>query len=153
MTSEAFWRHKRLEDMSRDEWEALCDGCAQCCRVKLEDEDTGEIGVTDVVCELLDRHACRCTDYPRRRERVVDCIAFGAEHVLALRWLPQTCAYRLIALGEDLPDWHYLVSNDRESVHRVGCSVRGRVVSEANVHPDDYESRIVQWIGRAKEDG
>jgi hypothetical protein len=153
MGTDAFWRRKRLDEMTRDEWEALCDGCAQCCRVKLEDADTGDIGVTDVVCDLLDSHACRCTDYHRRRERVADCIAFGADEVLGLRWLPETCAYRLVALGEELPAWHHLVCGDRERVHHAGGSVRGCVVPEAHVHPEELESRIVHWIEREREGG
>lgn len=141
-----FWKAKRLDELDAAEWESLCDGCAQCCRVKLEDEDTGDIGVTDVVCALLDTRTCRCTDYPRRRERVGDCIAFGPETVLGLRWLPDTCAYVRVARGEELPDWHPLIATERGAVHRAGASVRGRVVSEAHVHPEELEARIVQWI-------
>ena len=44
-------------------------------------------------------------------------------------WLPSTCAYRLRAAGEPLPDWHYLVCGDREAVHRAGESVRGWTIS------------------------
>ena len=47
-----------------------------------------------------------------------------------LDWLPTTCAYRLRGEGEPLPDWHYLISGDRESVHAAGQSTRGWTVSE-----------------------
>lgn len=154
MATEPFWRSKALSDLTREEWEALCDGCAQCCRIKLEDVDSGDIGVTDVVCELLDQSTCRCTDYPNRHTRVPDCIAFGADDVLALRWLPESCGYRRVAEGRDLPDWHPLVSGHADSVHRARRSVRGQVQSERFIHPDEFETRIVRWIdGPAKRNG
>ena len=52
-TSEPFWRSKTLGEMTGEEWELLCDGCAQCCRLKYLDEDTGELSTTPVVCGLL----------------------------------------------------------------------------------------------------
>ena len=146
MSENAFWRTKALSELSSEEWEALCDGCAQCCQLKLEDEDTGRIGITGVTCRLLDIESCRCTHYPQRHVRVPDCIEFDAASAASLNWLPQTCAYRLRAEGRDLPWWHYLVSGDRNTVHTAGISVRGRAMSEAHVHPDDLESRIVHWI-------
>src|SRR5690349_6589298 len=83
-----FWRSKRLEDMTPQEWESLCDGCARCCLVKLEDEDTGVIHYTDVACTLLDGRACRCRDYSRRQARMPDCVRLTPEAVRTLRWLP-----------------------------------------------------------------
>jgi uncharacterized cysteine cluster protein YcgN (CxxCxxCC family) len=145
VSDEVFWR-KPLAELDSGEWEALCDGCAQCCQLKLEDEDTGRIGCTSVACHLLDLETCRCTRYDERHIRVPDCIEFDAAAVPDLQWLPQTCAYRLRSEGRDLMWWHYLVSGDRDTVHRAGISVRGRAVSEAHVHPDDMESRIVHWI-------
>ena len=141
-----FWRTKSLAELTQDQWEALCDGCAQCCLLKLEDEDDGRVGYTRVSCRLLDLDSCRCTHYPQRHVRVPDCIEFDASTVSALFWLPETCAYRLRGEGRDLPSWHYLISGDRNSVHAAGISVRGRALSEAHVHPDDIETQIVRWI-------
>lgn len=152
MSDDAFWRTKSLAELSAEEWEALCDGCAQCCQLKLEDEDTGRIGITGVTCRLLDVQRCRCTHYAQRHARVPDCIEFDATTAASLHWLPPTCAYRLRAEGRDLPWWHYLVSGDRNTVHTAGISVRGHAMSEAHVHPDELESRIVHWIEPKRSD-
>jgi uncharacterized protein len=147
--AQPFWLKKTLDEMSVGEWESLCDGCGRCCLVKLEDEDTGEIHFTDIGCKLLDGKTCRCTDYPRRHRRVPDCVRLTADVVRNLSWLPVTCAYRLVAKGQDLPDWHPLVSGSPDSVHEAGVSVRGRVkVSESDLAPEHWPDRIVKWPNR-----
>ncbi|MBN9060898.1 MAG: hypothetical protein BGP06_16065 [Rhizobiales bacterium 65-9] len=139
-----FWLDKTLEDMTEQEWESLCDGCARCCLIKLEDEDTGKILHTDIGCKLLDGETCRCKDYPRRSTRVPDCVTLTPEAVRALTWLPPTCAYRLVAEGKDLFDWHPLKTGDSGSVHRAGVSVKGRV------HCSEKELPVARWHERIK---
>jgi uncharacterized cysteine cluster protein YcgN (CxxCxxCC family) len=146
MNAPRFWETKALADMTRDEWESLCDGCGRCCLVKLEDEDDGEVYFTNVACQLLDSDNCRCTDYPQRQARVPDCVALSPQTVSRISWLPRTCAYRLLDEGRKLYAWHPLISGDAASVHKAGISVRGRVVCETNVKPDDLEDHVIHWI-------
>jgi len=143
MAKQAFWRRKPLARMTTEEWESLCDGCAKCCLIKLEDEDTGQVDYTNIACRLLDLGTCRCTDYPARSRLVPDCIVLTPAKTARFDWLPTTCAYRLISEGKDLAWWHPLVSGDPETVHRAGISVRGRVVAEER--GDDPEDHVVTW--------
>ncbi|WOX04798.1 YcgN family cysteine cluster protein [Microbulbifer pacificus] len=142
-----FWQRKTLAEMTKAEWESVCDGCGRCCLHRLEDEDTGEVYTTRVACKLLDIHSCRCSDYPHRKQKVPDCIQLTPEDAANFSWLPATCGYRILAQGGQLPEWHPLVSGDPESVHKAGISVRDQVISEEQVHPEDYEDHIVVWIG------
>lgn len=141
--TEPFWQTKSLTDMSKAEWESLCDGCGKCCLHKLQDADTDEIFPTNVACRLLDLGCCQCTDYPNRKVKVPDCVQLSPETAGSLPWLPPTCAYRLLAEDKPLPDWHPLVSGDPESVHTAGISVRGRAVSEKRAGP--LQSHLVDW--------
>jgi uncharacterized cysteine cluster protein YcgN (CxxCxxCC family) len=142
----AFWEAKRLEEMSRSEWEALCDGCGRCCLHKLEDEGNGRLAYTAVACRLLDVENGGCRDYPQRRKHVPDCLVLDAANIKAFGWLPESCAYRRLAEGRPLAAWHPLVSGDPESVHAAGISVRGRVISEDNVPPDHLDEYVIHWI-------
>jgi uncharacterized cysteine cluster protein YcgN (CxxCxxCC family) len=140
--AQPFWRRKRLDEMSRAEWESLCDGCGKCCLHKIA-EDDGTFSYTDIACRLLDIDACRCSRYSRRNRYVPDCVRLTPENVGTLKWMPSTCAYRLLAEGKDLPKWHPLVTGDPESTHRARQSVRGRAVPQDTV--DDLTERIVKW--------
>ncbi|MGD9366006.1 MAG: YcgN family cysteine cluster protein [Desulfobacteraceae bacterium] len=132
-----FWIGKKLEELTSQQWEALCDGCGRCCLQKLKHPTTGKVAYTWVACFLLDIGTCRCSNYELRHILVPDCLKLEPKNILKLRWLPRTCAYRRVAEGKDLPDWHPLISGDPESVHRSGNSIRQRAISEEHVHPDD----------------
>ncbi|MRN43854.1 YcgN family cysteine cluster protein [Brucella sp. 6810] len=137
MTDKPFWQTKNLNQLTRSEWESLCDGCGQCCLHKLQDEDTDEIYWTSVACTLLNPETCQCRDYPNRKKTVPDCVFLTPEIVDEVDWLPVTCAYRLVAEGSDLYWWHPLVSGSSETVHEAGISVRGKVTAFDHDMQDD----------------
>ena len=141
-----FWETKRLEEMSPSEWESLCDGCGRCCLHKLRHEDDDSLSFTNVACRLLDLHRCSCSRYETRQEVVPDCIRLTPEAVREVDWLPPSCAYRRVAEGRGLADWHPLVSGDPNSVHAARVSIRGRAVSETK--SGLLEDYIVEWPGR-----
>lgn len=125
-----YWKRKSLAEMTVEEWEGLCDGCALCCMHKLEDEDTGAVYYTDLACRLLDLDTCRCSDYKHRAKRVADCLVLSLDNTEEFEWLPSSCAYRRVANGQDLPPWHPLLTGDAASVHEAGISLRGHALSE-----------------------
>lgn len=139
-----FWETIPLTAMTPEQWDALCDGCAKCCLEKLEDEDTGRIHYTNVACKLLDLGTCRCGDYANRSRIVTNCITLTPAMLEKPRWLPATCAYRLIAGNRPLPDWHPLLSGDPVSVEEAGQSIYGRAISEENAGP--LILHLVDWV-------
>jgi uncharacterized protein len=139
-----FWKAKRMQELNSQEWEALCDGCARCCLIKLEDEETREIFLTWVTCPILDIEACRCTRYSTRHIANPECIELTLEVIPQLSWLPDTCAYRLLAEGKELPDWHPLISGSDQAMHNAGMSIRGKCISEKDIPTDSLEDYIVE---------
>ncbi|MCG8428548.1 MAG: YcgN family cysteine cluster protein [Chromatiales bacterium] len=139
-----FWQTKPLTELTTEEWEALCDGCAKCCLHRFEDEDTLEIQFTNICCRYLDQESCRCGDYPNRSVNVPECVSVTPEILQDPYWLPETCAYRLLAEKKPLPAWHPLVSGDPDTVFSSGNAVAGLVVSE--LEADDPEFHLIDWI-------
>ncbi len=140
-----FWERVPLEEMTPCEWEALCDGCGRCCLNKLEDPDSGEVALTRVACRLLDNETCRCGQYDIRHQLVPECIVMTPQTIEKhAYWLPESCAYRRLWLGQPLPDWHPLISGTPETVHAAGVSVRGWTVPEFEIDEDDWEDFIIE---------
>ncbi len=142
-----FWKSKTLRQMSKDEWESLCDGCGKCCLLRMEDEDTAAVYVTDIRCKLLDAGTCQCTKYDTRKLYVPDCVQLSPKNVSKLDWVPRTCAYRLLAEGKDLPDYHHLITGDKNSIHEAGMSVKDQTVHEQDVAEADHPKHITIWPG------
>ena len=144
MTSkENFWQTKTLEQMTPDEWESLCDGCGLCCLVKIEDEDSGEVFNTSVSCRQLDVETCRCQDYENRLADVPMCIQLTPENLPQLGWLPETCAYKRLSMGQLLPSWHPLITKNKNSAHEAGFSAKWFAQSEEYVHPDQLIDFVI----------
>ena len=144
--TEAFWKTTALESMSREQWESLCDGCGKCCLHKLEDEDSGEIAYTRVICRYFEESSCRCQVYSERKKRVPDCVVLRPDNLQSLPWMPETCAYRLLYEGKYLPAWHPLLTGDHQAIHEAGNTVTGKVISEEFVHEDGFEEHVVKWV-------
>ena len=143
-----FWETKPMEDLSKQEWEALCDGCGKCCLNKLEDEETGDVVLTRVACRLFDDATCLCSNYAIRKQFVPECISLTARTLdRHMYWLPETCAYKLLHQGKPLYDWHPLISGDPDTVHGAGVSMRGCTVSEVVVDEDDWENHLIEEPG------
>lgn len=145
--TDKFWESTPLDQMSKDQWESLCDGCGKCCLIRMEDEDTEAIYVTDIACKLLDQGTCQCTNYVGRKAIVPDCVQLSPDNVGSLRWMPQTCAYRLIHEGKPLFNWHHLVSGSRSTIHEQGMSVQDATISENEIKPGQELTRITVWPG------
>lgn len=138
-----FWKTTSLSQMSRAQWESLCDGCAKCCLQKIEDDDDGQVYYTDLHCRYLHKETCQCTIYTERSRIIPQCITLTFEHLELFDWLPDTCAYRLLSEGKDLPQWHPLVSGSSTSVHDAGISVKHMAMSDEGIPCDDWPDHII----------
>ena len=157
-----FWQSKTLAEMSQNEWESLCDGCAKCCLNKfIDDEDTDEqtelmptdhlkvgeqVHYSNIACFLLNEKTCQCSQYEKRISFVPDCVKLSQDNLESLFFLPPSCTYRRLHEGRGMPSWHPLLNKGKKSVmHKAGMSVRGKVVKDDDVQLEDFEDYIVSW--------
>ncbi|MFD2166013.1 YcgN family cysteine cluster protein [Thalassotalea euphylliae] len=157
-----FWEVKSLAEMTRQEWESLCDGCAKCCLHKfIHDEsasDEDEFTPTDhmeegeqmvysnIACHLLNDKTCQCTKYAQRTKLVPDCVQLTQDNLDDVFFMPPSCTYRRIQEGRGIPSWHPLLHKGKKSaMHKAGMSVRGKIVKDDDVFVEDFEDYIVTW--------
>ena len=131
MATAPYYVNKPITQMTTQEWESLCDGCGLCCQIRVRDIDTDEVALSNVACRYLCLNSHQCSDYANRFANVADCVKVTPENIYELDWLPHSCAYRLVAYGQPLPDWHYLICGDKQAVHgENGVSMNGELISE-----------------------
>ena len=143
--SKKFWETKKLSDMNEIEWESLCDKCGKCCVIKLEDFDTQEVHYTNVSCKLLCEKSASCKDYENRKSIVPDCIILSPDNLKDLKWMPETCAYKLLNEGKNLPYWHPLLSGNDKEIVNSGNSVKNRVTNENEIKIKNLPDYIFNW--------
>ena len=140
-----FWEKYTLDQLNPAEWEALCDGCAKCCLMKITDEE--KMFITNISCKKLQVNDCTCSDYLNREKKVKDCLKLTKDNLQKnSKFLPSSCSYKLIDEGKPLPQWHHLISEDKEIVHKLNQSIKNYCVSEALVDQENYEDHIVAEI-------
>lgn len=157
-----FWQEKSLKEMSRTEWESLCDGCAKCCLHKfIDDESTtdetelmptdhlneGEqMSYSNIACHLLNDKTCQCTQYQKRTTLVPDCVKLTQDNLDDIFFMPPSCTYRRLQEGRGIPSWHPLLNKGKPSaMHKAGMSVRGKTVKDNEVDLEYFEDYIVTW--------
>ena len=136
-----FWETRKLNEMTEEQWESICDRCGKCCLVKI---GTFRIKFTKIACPLLDICTGHCKDYEHRWDYVPGCIKLTPENLKKCKkLLPKTCAYLWVLKKHTLPPWHPLVSKKKNSVQTAGLSVKNRAISYCE--PDNYGDFIVKW--------
>lgn len=145
MPDKPFWETVTLREMTDQQWESLCDGCGKCCVLKLEDSDTNAIYYTDVSCQLLCTKSAQCTDYANRKQLVPDCVILTAENLDTVHWMPESCAYRRLHEGRPLPDWHPLLTGNKQAMIAAHHCVANQVTSETEIAEDDMPDHLYDW--------
>ena len=134
-----------LGELNNKEWEALCDGCGQCC-LKRRVENR-EVKVYSVACELLDIEAVRCRDYSNRLQRVPTCHKLTPATVPRYQeWLPDSCAYVRLHRNQPLADWHPLLAGDRSRMVAEGVTISHYAIPSGTLSRRQKERHVIsRW--------
>jgi uncharacterized cysteine cluster protein YcgN (CxxCxxCC family) len=109
-------------------------------------DETEDVFYTRVACALLHSETGRCTRYEDRLSEVEDCLDVRRMSASELAWMPRSCAYRRLAEGKPLLEWHPLITGDPSTVIAAGITVAGRTVSESLIDFDQLEAEIIEWV-------
>lgn len=140
-----FWKKIPVEQLTNEEWEAICDGCGKCCLIKLQEDPRSVPLYTSLACKFLNIRNCRCKVYSSRNKKRNDCLILTPKNLKKMvKLLPNTCAYRLVQEKKDLPNWHHLNSEDINIVHRTGNSIQNLAINETFVDEADFEKFITE---------
>ena len=102
-----------------------------------------KIHYTKIACRLLDNESCKCSQYSIRHQFVPECIVLTPKNISEhAYWLPKTCAYYLVWKGQELYNWHPLVSGTSNSVHDANVSVQNKTIAEFEVNEDEWEDYL-----------
>lgn len=142
-----FWQDYTLEELSIEEWEALCDGCGRCCLIKLEDDETEEVKYTNIACRLFDDETCKCGNYALRQQLVKTCVVVRPDNLENIaEWMPETCAYKRLFEGRELPSWHPLITGTQKTVIDAGISMQRKTIPEFDIEEDEWHNHIVEGM-------
>ncbi len=83
-------KKKTLEQLTRGEWEAICERCGRCCYEKYEYRD--KIFYSKAACRYLDLKNNSCKVYADRTRHQPECAQLTPELVRA-GILPEDCPY------------------------------------------------------------
>ena len=59
--------------------------------------------------------------------------------------MPETCAYKIIDQGGQLPKWHPLVCGNNKEIVKSGNSVKNKVINELKVKKQNLPNHIYKW--------
>ena len=140
-----FWEKYTLDELNSHEWDELCDGCGKCCLLKLKLQS--QIYLTNIACAQIDLDNCRCQNYKNRTDLVKNCISLTKENLKSnLNWLHYTCSYKLVSEKKSLPHWHHLISKDKNTVLKLGFSIKNNAIHETKVKEKNFPSYVIAKI-------
>lgn len=142
-----FWKTKKLSEFSEEEWEAVCMRCGKCCLFKHTEKK--KIYFTNQMCDGYDFKTGKCSRYATRLCEdcaKVDLRLLREEPEL----LPETCAYRLLMDGKDLPEYHPLVSGNPASPHKAKQTVLEIPEVHSIKERDEVLKKYLQLIGNTE---
>ena len=145
MATDVWWKVTPLQRMNKNQWEQLCDRCGICCLHKLQDEQTDEVVCTNVACKFFDLHNSCCSDYVNRKKNQLSCLTITYDLLEeAQYWLPETCAYRRLYQGKEIPTWHPLNTNKNEIPVKISIKHYAELENELNI--EQLEDHLIDLV-------